>query len=89
VNAINVDALPEFKNLLKPPYPIPAFKSIYLDDQKYNSSFILFNTFGKVINQGTFNDQIDVSTLSDGIYFIQINPESIGSRFYKIVKQSD
>ncbi|WP_177177094.1 reprolysin-like metallopeptidase [Flavobacterium urocaniciphilum] len=68
-------------------YPNPVKDGIiYLSGLDSNSSFKIFNQMGQEIFKGTIeNDSINVSSLTTGIYFVQIaNNNSVGvKRFIK------
>ncbi len=57
-------------------YPNPASTTINLEvpTSKNNLKYALINVSGQVVSKGTlYNNQIDVSSLTSGIYFIQLD----------------
>ncbi len=69
-------------------YPNPTRGILFLEAAK-GSDYRITNSTGKIVSQGKVNSdkqQIDLSSLTKGIYFLEIN--SIGkSRFEKIIKR--
>ena len=56
-------------------YPNPANNTIWLDKNTVvpaNSKFNVHNTWGNIVLSGNMNGSIDVSHLSEGIYFITV-----------------
>lgn len=57
-------------------YPNPAINFIRLNGIGNIEKFTVFNTLGETILKGNFNNQIDVSNLSKGIYFLNIKSKN-------------
>ena len=67
-------------------FPNPANSSIQIGGINEDFSFEIYNTTGsKVLNGVTFNQEIKLSRLSQGVYFlnIQTNNETVVKRFVK------
>jgi Zn-dependent metalloprotease len=81
---------PETEESLNPEvtiYPNPAsnFVTVYLRDQKMEN-YLIINMMGQNISQGKIsNTKIDISTLENGVYFIQFSSDKkrITKRFIK------
>jgi surface protein len=52
-------------------YPNPTFDHIYLKNI-INNPFVIRDGIGKVILKGIYSEGIDLSTLTNGVYFIEI-----------------
>lgn len=68
-------------------YPNPATDYIYLKNLKNIESYIIFDSSGRIVLQGKFNEnKIDIRNLSLGIYTLQIK-EKDSSKNFKFVKK--
>lgn len=76
----------EFKSQISM-FPNPTSNALYLNNCSENAIITVFDLAGKqMINQVNANNQIDVSSLKNGIYLIQIIDNSVIKRA-KFVKQ--
>jgi hypothetical protein len=69
-------------------YPNPTKNSFSIQTQEELSSIIVYNNFGKVL--GTIKpltDSYDISFLSNGVYFLEIQAISGKKSYEKIVKE--
>lgn len=66
-------------------YPNPATDILNIEDQQkelQNSEIEIRNTLGQVVLTTIFSNQIDISNLKNGVYFL-----SVKNKNYKIIKQ--
>ena len=63
------------------PNPVSDFLMIRSLDESQFQSISIFNTFGQKLYEGDLKEQIDVSSLTPGVYFIRI-----GDKVEKFVK---
>ena len=67
-------------------YPNPATSRIYINSNEVIESIAIIDVFGKTIERSlTFKNGINISKLSKGIYFLQINTNK-GLAIKKIIK---
>ena len=75
--------MPQYADVLI--YPNPAQESVTITAQKQMRQITLINIYGKVVwdeEINTGSETLDVSQLSDGLYFVEVNGVVIG-RFLK------
>ena len=56
-------------------YPIPSYDVLFVLSENINSEYRIINILGETVISGKIaseNQQIDVSSLTEGIYFIKI-----------------
>ena len=82
VNGITDDASSENDLLI---YPNPTVDFIYFNEPSFVYPYKIFTSNGKLVMSGTSNDIINVSTLKNGIYHIEIIGDK--PRILKFVKQ--
>jgi hypothetical protein len=85
-------SISEFENEELKLYPNPVGQSLFIDNKNSNdiSNVFIFNQLGQNIklNCSDFTHGIDVSELTEGIYFAQINFENqLASKTIKFVKK--
>ena len=70
-------------------YPNPAKDKVYVGMQQLNSWKILDYTGRNVISGRitTALEEVDINTLSPGIYYIDIKHGNFGNRRWKFVKE--
>lgn len=70
-------------------YPNPAKNSIEIinNSDKIIREISIFNAFGSEIVKSTFKSNIDISTLSSGIYFLSLKDAKGNTVFKKIIKE--
>jgi hypothetical protein len=65
-------------------YPNPTNSILYIDGVVENINVSVYNALGQeVINTVTVNNSIDVSTLSQGIYYLQSRDTNLTYKFSK------
>lgn len=66
----------ELNNLVKL-FPNPALDHITLSTDLRLKSYKIFDSFGRLIDQGVFNQtaQLNITSLTDGVYFLQVDSE--------------
>ncbi len=85
-------SIKEKQNIFIETYPNPATDYIYLDMNKYKS-YIIRNLCGQILcnslesNNMSINNSIDISGLSNGIYFIELVGASGKIFFCKLIKK--
>ena len=58
-------------------YPIPAKNTLFIQGQFSNYKMSIYNTMGQiVINQKLYGNQIDISKIPAGNYYIQLNSQT-------------
>ncbi len=67
-------------------YPNPALDYLNIKTQSTNYNVTIYNSLGQKVNATLSENRIDISNLSDGIYFIKIETET-GSAARKFIKQ--
>ncbi len=67
-------------------YPNPASNYLNIKTQSTNYNVTIYNSLGQKVNATLSENRIDISNLSDGIYFIKIETET-GSAARKFIKQ--
>lgn len=67
-------------------YPIPTSEYLNIKTQSIDYNFNIYNSLGQKMNVSSVDNRIDVSNLSNGIYFIKIETET-GSTTKKFLKQ--
>jgi hypothetical protein len=75
------ELISESKEIFLFPNPVSEFLMIRGLDESQVQSISIFNTFGQKLYEGDLKEQIDVSSLTPGVYFIHI-----GNMNYKFVK---
>ncbi len=70
-------------------YPNPVLDRLYLDIDinVQNFDFQIFNLQGQQTLQGVYEDEINVTTMPSGIYFLQVQLEPDVYRYIKFVKE--
>ena len=72
-------------------YPNPATNNIYVDGIRANSQVMVRNIFGSIVkmvdSQDIQNDQVSISSLPSGIYFISIETEDFQSEPVRLIKE--
>jgi hypothetical protein len=63
------------------PNPVSEFLMIHGLEESHVQSISIFNTFGQKLYEGDLKEQIDVSSLTPGVYFLHM-----GNMNYKFVK---
>ncbi|MDG2332238.1 MAG: T9SS type A sorting domain-containing protein [Flavobacteriales bacterium] len=53
-------------------YPNPTCHTIFLLNDENSYSFKLYSTAGKMVSEGIFNTQLDLSYLPNGIYILEL-----------------
>ena len=77
INAVEPDAVEE-NDIVENGfsiYPIPSYDILFVLSKNINSEYHIINILGETVISGTIaseNQQIDVSSLTEGIYFIKI-----------------
>lgn len=66
------------------PNPVKQTLNISLIDAS-GKDYMIFNTVGQIVAKGSFTETLDVSTLSSGVYILQINTDGgkLRKRFVK------
>lgn len=65
-------------------YPNPSHNFIYLSDSKSKGeNYIVFSADGRVVLNGTFSGQINISALDPGMYFLKLNGNNGSFTFIK------
>ena len=87
INAVEPDAVEENEISVNgfSIYPIPSYDVLFVLSENINSEYRIINILGETIMSGKIaseNQQIDVSSLSEGIYFIKI-----GNAIMKFLKK--
>ncbi|MDP2685858.1 MAG: T9SS type A sorting domain-containing protein [Aequorivita sp.] len=67
-------------------FPNPASDYLNIQTKASEYNFSIYNSLGQVMNANSVENRIDISNLSNGIYFIKIETES-GSATKKFIKQ--
>ena len=68
-------------------HPNPVQDNLYLEATEQNWSYQVFNLQGQQIMQGQYQDNIGVSQLPSGIYFLQLSRENELYKAIKFVKE--
>ena len=71
-------------------YPNPTNGHLFIDmeDAMENYSYRIYNLAGQTLQEGSLQQNIDLSNLSNGVYFINIRHKSQAIYFnQKIIKQ--
>ena len=68
-------------------YPNPVQDILYLETSEQNWSYQILNLQGQQIMQGQYQDNIGVSQLPSGIYFLQLSRENELYKAIKFVKE--
>ncbi len=58
-------------------YPNPAFNQIQLEGAQIGDHFKVVTLTGSVLSTGTYAGSIDVTNLSNGVYLLQINGQTV------------
>lgn len=78
-NALNVAEVPSEENRFKI-YPNPAndYLNVFLSNSEKITSFKIYDVFGKIVlkNELQRSEQINISTLQTGFYFIKVKTET-------------
>jgi len=66
-------------------FPNPAKNNIQIDTKQQYFDYAIYNTKSKIIQQGIYNNQINISKLSKGIYILTflLNGEIYSAKFEK------
>ena len=68
-------------------YPNPVLDKLYLETSEQNWNYQILNLQGQLILKGNYEDNIEVSQLPSGIYFLQLSREDEMYRAVKFVKE--
>ncbi|MDC8000206.1 T9SS type A sorting domain-containing protein [Aequorivita todarodis] len=68
-------------------YPNPASEYLHIKTQLSNYNCSIYNSLGQKVNATLSENKIDISNLSNGIYFLKIETET-GAGTKKFIKQS-
>lgn len=68
-------------------YPNPASEYLHIKTQLSNYNCSIYNSLGQKVNATLSENKIDISNLSNGIYFLKIETET-GAATKKFIKQS-
>lgn len=67
-------------------YPNPATNLITIKNRPANCKIDIYNTIGEVVSTHLFENNIDISTLKNGIYYLKISTTKQNFDFIKFVK---
>lgn len=66
-------------------YPNPATNTIYIDSNEQTEFYTIYNLTGQQVKSGIYNDGINISKLSKGMYILKIDNKSF-RKSVKIIK---
>ena len=66
-------------------WPVPAKKVLYVDAETVISHIEIIDIYGKLILKNSNQSTIELSSLSNGIYFIQIKVDGKTIKQHKFV----
>jgi Secretion system C-terminal sorting domain len=72
----------EFENSKIALYPNPATDFVFIKNNTQNLEYVIFDSNGRTVKEGTTSQKIEVASLQKGLYLIKMNNFS-----YKFLKQ--
>jgi type IX secretion system substrate protein len=89
INAISVNEINKLYNNFSV-YPNPSKNYIHInqyDKIKVVKRVRIFDVHGRMVYEDEFKSKIDISTLSKGIYFLQLEMKNEEELYFKLIKQ--